>query len=89
MKLGDQVIEYNKEFKLYLTTKLPNPHYLPRLSTKITLINLSITESGLADQLLDLVIQRERPTLEEDRNRLIVQNYEHNRLLREAEEKIL
>ncbi len=75
VKLGDMVIEYNREFKLYMTTKLQNPHYLPRLSTKVTLINLRITEAGLSDQLLDHIIQKERPSLEEDRNRLIIQNY--------------
>merc|ERR1719230_641694 len=27
IKLGDQLLEYNQDFRLYLTTKLPNPHY--------------------------------------------------------------
>jgi dynein heavy chain len=29
LRLGDQDIIYNMEFKFYLTTKLPNPHYIP------------------------------------------------------------
>ena len=27
--LGDNVIEFSSEFRLYITTKLRNPHYLP------------------------------------------------------------
>lgn len=49
LKLGDAIIEYSKDFKFYLTTKLRNPHYLPEVSTKVTLINFMITFEGLSD----------------------------------------
>ncbi len=29
IRLGDKIIEYSKDFKLFITTKLRNPHYLP------------------------------------------------------------
>ena len=29
VKLGSKVIEYSKFFRLYMTTKLPNPAYKP------------------------------------------------------------
>ena len=29
MKIGDNVIPYHNDFKYYMTTKLPNPHYAP------------------------------------------------------------
>ena len=35
MKLGENVIEYSKEFKFYITTTLRNPHYLPEVSVKV------------------------------------------------------
>lgn len=41
MRLGDKEIDYNPEFKLYLTTKLNNPHYPPEVSTKTTIVNVS------------------------------------------------
>jgi dynein heavy chain len=31
IRLGDATIEYQKEFKFYIATKLRNPHYLPEL----------------------------------------------------------
>ena len=52
IRLGDKVIEYSKDFKLFITTKLRNPHYLPEISTKVTLLNFMITSEGLQDQLL-------------------------------------
>lgn len=59
IKLGDSVIEFSSEFKFYITTKLRNPHYLPELSTKVTLLNFMITPEGLEDQLLGIVIAKE------------------------------
>lgn len=35
LKLGDQTLEYQPNFKFYITTKLRNPHYLPEISTKV------------------------------------------------------
>ncbi len=49
IKLGDNVIEYSKYFKLFLTSKLRNPHYTPEISTKMTIVNFMITKEGLED----------------------------------------
>ena len=60
IKLGDNTIEYSSDFRLYITTKLRNPHYLPELSTKVTLLNFMITPEGLEDQLLGIAVAKER-----------------------------
>lgn len=54
MKIGDNVIPYHPDFKFYLTTKLPNPHYAPEQSVKLTLLNFTVTMEGLEDQLLGI-----------------------------------
>ena len=51
IKLGDSTVEFSSTFMLYMTTKLRNPHYLPEVSTKVSIINFMITPVGLADQL--------------------------------------
>ncbi|KAI8619311.1 dynein heavy chain and region D6 of dynein motor-domain-containing protein [Chytriomyces sp. MP71] len=89
MKLGDSVVEYDRNFKLYITTKLANPHYLPEVCIKVTIINFTVTKIGLEGQLLADVVKLERPELEEQRNTLIVNIANDKRQLKEIEEKIL
>ncbi|KAJ3206554.1 Dynein heavy chain 7, axonemal [Entophlyctis luteolus] len=89
IKLGDAVVEYSPDFRFYVTTKLRNPHYLPELSTKVTLLNFMITPEGLEDQLLGIVIAKERPELEEMKNQLLLQSAENKKQLQEIEDKIL
>merc|ERR1719254_399206 len=49
-----------KDFRFYLTTKLRNPHYLPEVAVKVTLLNFMITQVGLQDQLLNIVVEKAR-----------------------------
>ena len=89
IRLGDTTIEYSKDFRFYITTKLSNPHYLPETAVKVTLLNFMITQDGLSDQLLGIVVAQERPDLEEEKNSLIVQGAQNKKKLRETEDKIL
>ena len=36
MRIGDKELDYSQDFRLYITTKLSNPHYTPEISTKAT-----------------------------------------------------
>ena len=63
-------------FKLYLQTKLPNPHYIPEIQAQTTLINFTVTEKGLEDQLLAVVVQAERPDLGERQMQLVAEQNE-------------
>ncbi|KAI9363382.1 dynein heavy chain and region D6 of dynein motor-domain-containing protein [Zopfochytrium polystomum] len=89
MKLGDSLVEYDRNFKLFITTKLPNPHYLPEVCIKVTIINFTVTKTGLEGQLLADVVKIERPELEEQRNSLIVNIANDKKQLKDIEEKIL
>jgi len=89
IRLGDSTIEYSKTFRFYITTKLPNPHYLPETSVKVTLLNFMITPEGLEDQLLGFVVAKERPDLEEEKTQLILQGAENKKALQETEDQIL
>ena len=89
IRLGDSTIEYSRDFRFYITTKLRNPHYLPETAVKVTLLNFMITPQGLEDQLLGIVVAREKPELEEERNELILQSANNQKQLKEIEDKIL
>ena len=49
LELGDTLVDYDK---LYITTKLSNPHNLPEVCIKVTIINFTLTKIGLEGQLL-------------------------------------
>ncbi|GAB1862505.1 Dynein heavy chain 3, axonemal [Camponotus japonicus] len=89
MKFGETVLEYNPNFRFYITTRLRNPHYLPEITVKVTLLNFMITPQGLQDQLLGIVVAKELPTLEEKKNQLIVEGANNRKILKEIEDKIL
>jgi len=59
IRLGDATIPYNDDFKFIITTKLANPHYLPEICIKVTVINFTVTPEGLEDQLLVDVVKYE------------------------------
>ncbi len=46
---------------------------LPVAVMQVTLLNFMITPEGLEDQLLGIVVQRERPELEEEKTKLTLQ----------------
>lgn len=89
IKIGSEEISYNNDFKLYITSKMPNPHYVPEIVIKVTLINFTVTPAGLEDQLLIEVIKNEKPALEEQRDNLIVEMSDYNKQLLELQDKIL
>lgn len=71
MKIGSEDIEIMNSFKLYLQTKLINPHYKPETAAQCTIINFIVTESGLEDQLLASVVRVEKPDLEATKEELV------------------
>lgn len=89
IKLGDTEVDYDNNFKLYMTTKLSNPHYLPEICIQVTLINFLVTHSGLEDQLLAEVVAIELPELEKQRSDLIVKINTDKQQLLALEDKVL
>ena len=71
VKVGDKELEYDKDFKLYITTRMPNPHYTPEVSTKVTVVNFTVKESGLEEQCLGIVVKAEQQQLENTKNEII------------------
>lgn len=89
LKLGDKEVEYNKNFRLYLHTKLSNPHYPPEVQAEACLINFTVTEAGLEDQLLALTVTKERPDLASLKADLVKQQNQFKIQMKELEDGIL
>jgi len=71
VKVGDTFIDFDPNFKIYLTTKLANPHYLPEIFIKVTMINFTVTRFGLIEQLLAEVVSKEKPEIEIQKSELV------------------
>jgi dynein heavy chain len=76
VRLGAEDVELSNAFKLYLQTKLINPHYKPETAAQCTIINFIVTESGLEDQLLAMVVKVEKPDLEQTKEDLVTKQNE-------------
>ena len=89
MKLGDNYIDLSPDFKFYATTKLPKPHYPPEVCVKVTLLNFTVTQEGLEDNMLNIVVKAEEPAMEERRQKNIVEFFENKNKQKQTEDRIL
>ncbi|CAM9185724.1 unnamed protein product, partial [Choristocarpus tenellus] len=89
MMLGEAEVEYNKDFRLYLMTELPNPKFSANTAIKVNLVNFTVTCSGLEEQLLGKVVKLEQPELEERHHDLITSIAADQKQLLDIEDKIL
>jgi dynein heavy chain len=89
LHLGDSDVPYSPDFRFFITTKLANPHYMPEVCIKVTIINFTVTLTGLEDQLLVDVISNERPDLEQKNAELVLSIADYKKGLKELEDKIL
>jgi dynein heavy chain, axonemal len=89
IRIGDKELDYSPDFKLYITTKLSNPHYTPEISTKATVVNFAVKKDGLEAQLLGIVVLKEEEKLETQKSELTITVAKGKRQLVELEDEIL
>eukprot|EP00960_Hanusia_phi_P069522 767109-Hanusia_phi.AAC.3 len=88
--LADKECDVEPEkFKLYVTTRLANPHFTPELSAKVTVIDFTVTMKGLEDQLLDRVVQFEKPELQTERTKLKTEVNDYKAKIMELQDDLL
>ena len=39
-------MEYNPQFRLYISTRLSNPHYPPEVATRTAIVNFTVKQDG-------------------------------------------
>ena len=72
LQIGDRQIDFDPSFRFYLSTRLANPKFQPEIYSKVTLINFSLKERGLEEQLLGIVVRKEKSELENAKDNCLV-----------------
>ncbi|CUG87367.1 Hypothetical protein, putative, partial [Bodo saltans] len=89
IRISENPVPWSHDFKFFMTTKLINPHYIPEIMVKVTLLNFFITPAGLEDQLLGVVVGQERKELELRKNDLVQKNAEMKAEIADIQKTIL
>ncbi|XP_043546921.1 dynein axonemal heavy chain 6-like [Chiloscyllium plagiosum] len=89
IRIGNKEVEYNSNFRLYMTTRISNPNFLPAVCNLVTLINCTVTFEGLQEQLLSRVVKRQHPQVEEQLGQLLQSIANDLVTLRDLENKSL
>lgn len=46
VKVGDKEVDVNRDFRVYITTKLANPKYTPEIFARCSIIDFTVTIRG-------------------------------------------
>merc|ERR1719502_2083315 len=74
---------------MYLTTRLPNPHFSPEDQAKTTVVDFTVTQKGLEEQLLGRVIQKEQRSLEESLKNVLEEVTNNTKALLKLDQMLL
>lgn len=89
VNINKNQVEVNENFRFYIITQLPKPHYLPEICVALTLVNFTVTEEGLQDQMLNYLVEKEDPTLNTLRKNCIDTKNASEKKKKEIETEIL
>lgn len=71
--------------RIYLTTKLARPHYPAEITAKVAILDFRVTFAGMETYLLGVIVSRDRPDVEAEKNQIVtmkVDTYRYERVLK-------
>ncbi|ESN99131.1 hypothetical protein HELRODRAFT_66985, partial [Helobdella robusta] len=89
IQVGDKMIDYDDKFTLFLSTRNPSPPLPSHILSLLTIINFTITKSGLTSQLLATTLMNEKPELESRKTELLSNEENMKKQLTDLEDSLL
>ena len=75
--------------RLFMTTTMTNPTWAPEVTSRTTVVNFTVKEQGLEEQMLGVVVRQERADLQEEKLRLVKEMTLGKQTLHQTEQEIL
>jgi dynein heavy chain len=89
VQVGESKIHLDHHFCIYMTTRLQKPLLPPEISCEVNVLNFVVNSESLEDRFLNLVVAIENPSVEEQRQNLVIETAENRQALKEIENTIL
>ena len=89
VQIGDKLIDYNEGFQLFMATRDSYIEIPPNAISLISVINFTVTKSGLEGQLLSITLNHEKPELEQQKTELLEKEERLKIQLADLEDKLL
>ncbi|XP_050548553.1 dynein axonemal heavy chain 10-like isoform X2 [Daktulosphaira vitifoliae] len=89
IEVNDEHLEYNEQFRLYLMTKLTDQQFSSNVYSLTTVVNCSITQKGMEDYFLDIILKNENNEYVEKMKKTLSKDYECRKYLQELENTYL
>lgn len=86
---GDKFVDFSETFKLYICTRDAFIDLPPNVEALLTMVNFTVTKSGLEGQLLGKALNFEKPELEKKKTELLKQEDELKMQLADLERSLL
>ena len=89
VRVGDQEIDFNENFKLFMITRNSEAKFTPDICSRVTFVNFTVTKASLENQFINIYLKSERPDVEEKRLNLLKLQGEFIVKLRQLEDDLL
>ncbi|KAG0688549.1 hypothetical protein C6P40_000845 [Pichia californica] len=89
VKLGDKEVDMSPDFKLFIHTKDPTFKISPFISSRMNVLDYSLTSDSIINEALNLALQIKEPEIETKRLKLIKNNNESKHQIQLYENELL
>ena len=89
VKLGEKWLDYSEEFQIFLCTRNNEIQIAPTEASLLKVINFTVTKSGLEGKLLSVIINKEKPEIEQKKSQCLKESEDLTLMMNQLETNLL